>query len=445
VGGRLLGRARFRAQLAQLGHVARVPAGGIQPDSPGEPKALPAELAKLEFLEGELAGYSDTLFGVIVDRAAKTMTAVLQCQGQSFALLGSDEREERLADYGGALASLARDGSAVRRIAWSERTLPANRDQLAQYVVDHKRDDLSLEGPTDELVSYFQLLRSAPDVAEDHVLLFCVQIDLYRPAARQAIRRQGGGDPAAIAVLADELQQVIELLESAGITVSGALTRRGVAAAIRNSYDPWGRQLRERISPDGVAPMSAGPMARDEHWSHIETDGALHTTLWIAEWPRIDVRATFLQPLLTSSRATRTVTMVMELVGPSKAIQRAERAVTENSTNESMRAASVSAPPNACSKKKRRPVVVRKSSPRATPKCGSPATSPSPPRPTRGVSMSLSQPSRALSLRPNVRYCESSGCGANRPTPSHTARCPCAGGCNEPPAQSPVDTSRRRA
>jgi hypothetical protein len=181
-------------------------------------------------------------------------------------------------------------------------------------------------------------LRSAPDVAEDHVLLFCVQIDLYRPAARQAIKRQGGGDPAAIAVLGDELQQVIELLESAGITVTGALTRRGVAAAIRNSYDPWGRQLRERISPAGVAPMSAGPMARDEHWSHIETDGALHTTLWIAEWPRIDVRATFLQPLLTSSRATRTVTMVMELVGPSKAIQRAERAVTENSTNESMRA-----------------------------------------------------------------------------------------------------------
>ncbi|MCA1681506.1 MAG: hypothetical protein LC777_22440 [Actinobacteria bacterium] len=42
--------------------------------------------------------------------------------------------------------------------------------------------------------------------------------------------------------------------------------------------------------------------------------------------------------MLTSSRATRTVTMVMELVGPSKAIQRAERAVTENSTNESIRA-----------------------------------------------------------------------------------------------------------
>ena len=335
--GRVTRRARFRAQLAQVGHVVGVPEGGLQPETPGEPKALPAELAKVEFLEGELVQYGGTPFGVICDRAAKTMTAVVRCQGESFALLGAEDREQRLADYGGVLAALARDGSAVRRIAWTERTLPANRDQLAQYVIDNKREDLSLDEPSDELVSYFQLLRRAPDVAEDHVLLFSVQIDTLRASARQAIKRQGGGDLGAIAVLADELGQVIDLLDASGISVTGALTRRGVAAAIRNAYDPWGRQQRDRTSEAGVPAMSAGPIARDEHWSHIEADGALHTTLWIAEWPRIDVRATFLQPLLTSSRATRTVTMVMELVGPSKAIQRAERAVTENSTNQSMR------------------------------------------------------------------------------------------------------------
>lgn len=335
--GRFSRRTRFRAQLAQVGHVIGVPDGGLEPQRPGEPKSLPSELAKVEFLEGELAQYGGTPFGVIVDRAAKTMTAVLRCQGESFALLAAEEREQRLADYGGALAALARDGSPVRRIAWTERTLPANRDELAQYVIDHKREDLSLDDPSDELVSYFQLLRRAPDVAEDHVLLFSVQIDTHRAAARQAIKRQGGGDLGAMAVLANELGQVVDLLEGAGISVTGSLTRRGVATAIRNAYDPWGSQQRERFSEDGVTAMSAGPMARDERWSHIEADGAMHATLWIAEWPRIDVRATFLQPLLTSSRATRTVTMVMELVGPSRAIQQAERAVTENSTNESMR------------------------------------------------------------------------------------------------------------
>ena len=335
--GRWSRRARFRAQLAQVGHVVAVPDGGLQPESPGEPRSLPAELAGLEFIEGELAQYGGTPFGVAADRAAKTMTAVLRCQGESFALLSAEDRERRLADYGGVLAALARDGSPVRRIAWTERTLPANRDQLAQYVLDHKREDLSLQEPTDELVSYFQLLRRAPDVAEDHVLLFSLQIDTHRAAARQAIRRHGGGDLGALAVLADELGQVVDLLEAAGISVTGVLTRSGVAAAVRNAYDPWGRQQRDRARPDGIAAMSAGPMARDEHWAHIDADGALHCTLWVAEWPRIDVRATFLQPLLTSSRATRTVTMVMELVGPSRAIRQAERAVTENATNESMR------------------------------------------------------------------------------------------------------------
>ena len=144
--GRWSRRARFRAQLAQVGHVVGVPDGGLQPESPGEPRSLPAELAGLEFIEGELAQYGGTPFGVAADRTAKTMTAVLRCQGESFALLSAEDRERRLADYGGVLAALARDGSPVRRIAWTERTLPANRDQLAQYVLDHKREDLVAAG-----------------------------------------------------------------------------------------------------------------------------------------------------------------------------------------------------------------------------------------------------------------------------------------------------------
>ncbi len=79
-------------------------------------------------------------------------------------------------------------------------------------------------------------------------------------------------------------------------------------------------------------------MMREEHWSHLAADGALHCTLWAAEWPRIDVRALFLQPLLMDSRATRTIAMCMELVGPSRAIRQAERASTETATERSLRA-----------------------------------------------------------------------------------------------------------
>ena len=79
-------------------------------------------------------------------------------------------------------------------------------------------------------------------------------------------------------------------------------------------------------------------MARDEHWSHIATDGAGHVTLWVAEWPRIDVRALFLQPLLMGTQTTRTVTMIMDLVGPGRATRQVERAATEAATDHAMRA-----------------------------------------------------------------------------------------------------------
>jgi hypothetical protein len=337
-------RARFRAQRAQLGHVVVLPTGELDPQRPVEPFSLPAELADLELLEGELVKYEGARFGVVKDSRARTFTAALRVRGRAFALLGPLEREQRLAEYGAVLAALARDDSAIRRVAWIERTLPADGDALGGYLLEAKRVGASFEQPPEELVSYLRLIGRAGDVAEEHELLFAVQVDSQRPAARRAIVRMGGGDLGALAVLAGEVGQLVELLDRAAIKVTGVLTRRGLAAAIRDAYDPWGRRGRQRQldrglrGDSGIAPHTAGPQARAEQWSHLAADGALHCTLWAAEWPRIDVRALFLQPLLMDSRTTRTIAMCMELVGPSKAIRQAERAATETATEQSLRA-----------------------------------------------------------------------------------------------------------
>ena len=50
------------------------------------------------------------------------------------------------------------------------------------------------------------------------------------------------------------------------------------------------------------------------------------------------MRALFLQPLLMDSGATRSIAMVMELLGPSRAIRQAERAATETATEQTLRA-----------------------------------------------------------------------------------------------------------
>jgi hypothetical protein len=337
-------QARFKTQRAQAGHLVTLPSGGLDPQRPLDPESWPAELADLELLEGELARYDHASFGAVKDRRARTYTAALQVRGKAFALLDPQEQERRLADYGAVLSALARDDSPTRRVGWIERTIPADGDALGNHLLQAKRGDATLDDPPEELVSYLKLIGRAGDVADEHELLFTIQIDARRAGSKRAIARMGGGDLGALAVLAGEVGQLIELLDSAEITVTGILTRRGLAGAIRDAYDPWGRQARHRKpdrlqSTDGqIAPHTAGPAFRQEHWSHIASDGALHCTLWAAEWPRIDVRALFLQPLLMDSRTTRTIAMCMELVGPSRAIKQAERAATETATEQSLRA-----------------------------------------------------------------------------------------------------------
>jgi hypothetical protein len=340
--GRLTGAARFRAQRAQLGHLVRLPHGELDPQTAQPPESRPAELAELELMEVTLTRYEDARLGVVKDGRAHTYTATVRVSGRAFALLAPEDREARLEEYGAVLAALARDDSPVRRVAWIERTLPADADALGSYLLQAKRPDASFEEPPDELVSYLQLIGRAGDVAEEHELLFTLQIDARRPAARRAITRIGGGDLGALAVLAGEVGQLIELLDQAAITVTGLLTRAGLAAAIRSGYDPWGHRQRQRqLDPGGVEagiePHTAAPTARDDHWGHLHVDGALHCTFWVAEWPRVDVRALFLQPLLMDTRITRTVAMVMELVGPGKAQRHAERAATEAATEQTLR------------------------------------------------------------------------------------------------------------
>ena len=122
----------------------------------------------------------------------------------------------------------------------------------------------------------------------------------------------------------------------------GALPPRVLAKAIRDGYDPFGRSARARagaVDParNGTPVELAGPQARDTTWSTLATDSAVHVTYWVSEWPRIDVGAVFLQPLLMQTTAVRTVAMVMDAIAPSKAISEIEQARTTDIADETTR------------------------------------------------------------------------------------------------------------
>ncbi|MGD9734728.1 MAG: SCO6880 family protein [Solirubrobacterales bacterium] len=293
---------------------------------------LPESLAGLQILaargsRGEIG----------IARDGSTWTAVLAVEGGAFALLELDDKERRLARWGGVLAGLARSGSPVSRIAWIDRTVTQPVDELGRYL----RDGLALPSSHPGVRSYLELLDEAGPAARQHETFVALQIDARR--ASGAIRRAGGREEGAVAVLARELSALAAHLQRAEVVVRGALSPRLLARAIRLGFCPDDRPGLDRLGAgdperSGTAPANAGPMAAEEGWRAYRSDGALHCTYWIAEWPRIEVGADFLLPFVLVGTTRRTIAVVMEPLDPRRALRSAENARTNEISDDDLRA-----------------------------------------------------------------------------------------------------------
>ena len=72
-------------------------------------------------------------------------------------------------------------------------------------------------------------------------------------------------------------------------------------------------------------------------WSCLRADATWHATYWVAEWPRTDVGPDFLGPLLLASDIRRTVSVVMEPLGPIEASRKVEQARTADIADAELR------------------------------------------------------------------------------------------------------------
>jgi hypothetical protein len=338
-------RRRFRSPAPSAGRrgqpLSTPSANGDRPeddtaDPIPEPAALPAELAGIELLAAPLRGEE---IGIVKDARARTYTGVIAVRVRSFGLLDQAEQERRLAGWGSVLAGLARESTPVRRIQWLERTLPSDGDQIARYLQEER--DVTVPLSASPVASYIELVESAGAVTRDHDLFVCLQIDAKK--GWRQVKRLGRGDEGACALLARELETLAERLVAADVQVFGVLRPWLLAQVIRDAYDPYGRTYRNRLASldpagAGVDPRHPGPLAADVSWSQYRTDSAFHATYWVAQWPRIDVGATFLAPLLMQTNVLRAVSTVMEPIAPSVAIRKVEAARTTDIADEQTRA-----------------------------------------------------------------------------------------------------------
>ena len=293
---------------------------------------LPDNLAGLRIV-GARSGRGE----VGIASEGSTWTAVLAVEGGAFALLELADKERRLARWGAVLSGFARPGSPVSRIAWIDRTVTQGADELGRYLAE----GLTLSPTHPGVASYLELLDEAAPAARQHETFLALQIDARRAAG--AIRRAGGGEAGAAAVLLRELTALSEHLVRAEVVVAGALSPRLLARAIRLGFSPGDRPRLDRLGADdperaGTDPANAGPMTAAESWRTYQSDDALHCTYWIAEWPRVEVGADFLLPFLLGGTTRRSIAVVMEPLDPARALRAAENARTNEISDDELRA-----------------------------------------------------------------------------------------------------------
>ncbi|HZR92273.1 MAG TPA: SCO6880 family protein [Gaiellaceae bacterium] len=338
----IVGRHAARVALGTGMRRSPAPQAGTRLAADGRPEAvaaLPEAGRELELLAVPLRGET---VGVLKDRRARSYTAVLAVRVASFGLLDRSEQEARQAGWGGVLAGLAREGSPVSRIQWLERTVPADGDEVGRYLGEAWARDTV---PVDSLAmqSYLELTSSAPAVTRDHEIFVCLQIDAKR--AWRQIKRSGGkqgADAGACAVLLRELETLAERLAAADVRVVGALRPGILATAVRVAFDPWSRPGLARLAAadpdrDGIDEAAAWPLGTETSWAVYRTDGAFHVTYWIASWPRIDVGAAFLSPLLLHAQVVRAIAVTIEPISPLKAMREVEAARTSDVADRELR------------------------------------------------------------------------------------------------------------
>jgi len=260
--------------------------------------------------------------GVVKDRKAGTLAAILAVRGRSFSLLDPEEKERRLGAWGAVLAAVGRDGSPVHRIQWLERAGPGSGDGLHGYLEDAGSGDAR-----QPLESYRQLISGAGPAGQVHEVLLVVAVDPRR--ASRAVRAFGRGADGGCGLLRREVRLLEGRLRSADLAVDSILTERQVADALRLAVEPSERSWSR---------LGAWPLASDEAWSAYRTDGNWSVTYWVADWPRVDVGPDFLSPLLLGpGHARRTVALVMAPVAPARAARQVEAARTADLADEQLR------------------------------------------------------------------------------------------------------------
>lgn len=277
-------------------------------------RALPRDLRGVRLHDVTVPELDGQTLGVVEDPRRDQLVAVVRVEGGSFAMAPAAEQEQRLGRWGSLVATVAQSSTLVRRIGFVSRSIPSDSNRQLDYFETASDPDAG----ADVRRSYLELLERYESTADQREVL--VWISTHRPARKQLAEH--------LRNLGAEVAGLCRLLNSAEIRVTQILDRVDLGLAIRASYDPWGRADRAEYArqiraqaPERVGDLlEIAPADVDPRWHELRADRGLHRTAWVKQWPRTEVGALFLMPLVVNPHVVRSVAWVAQLVDPTAAL-----------------------------------------------------------------------------------------------------------------------------
>ncbi|MGD3109337.1 SCO6880 family protein [Streptomyces sp. YGL11-2] len=278
---------------------------------------LPGSAASLRVVT---PGDSTNQAAAVHDPHQQTLTAIARVSSRAFALLDPATQNHNVAGWGRALAGIARTGH-VATVQVLERTVPDSGDTLTRHWTQQGNPQTPVAGQV-----YSELVASAGPAAAPHEAYLAISLDLK--AAKRLINQAGGGLPGAFTVMEQTTSSIAQAARSAGLTVTGWLSAREIAAVIRTAYDPKALSALQQWSPSGQAeaePAAAGPVVQVEEYDRLATDTARHATYWVEDWPRTETSPGFLHGLMFTTGVRRTLSLIYVPQGIESAMRDVQR------------------------------------------------------------------------------------------------------------------------
>ena len=354
----------LRAAAGQMRYIRGVPAMDLQGDPekpvlvageepsrdkkgrivPGEPSRirLPGEHAEL--LAFGLPGGA----GMVYDpRSHEAMVVAKVSTTKAFALESQGTKEQRTGFFSDAMNEL----SSIPGVAWwklsDQTTLISGRHvkdfyrrkQQEASTVERNGTEVRLAGKEIDpfLDASFESLMTEAQGMPVHEQWMTIALSRAKIAGQ--ITAMGGGIATLMEIALSVMDAVESTLPESGTEVTHWHSVRSLAAISRSAFDPESTvAISDRTGEfAGVHPDSAGPMGLYPYNNCVDTDGYLHRTFIVTEWPQAKARLGFLSELVFSGDFRHTVTVMMQPQDARKAMSKVQGRKADWQTSQNLR------------------------------------------------------------------------------------------------------------